>query len=67
MKTLTKNNVDLVRTDRQAPSFPSVMLKGVGAIWAASFVAGVTGDLWLAAMIMVGYPASWSVAWLVSK
>jgi hypothetical protein len=65
VRTLT--DVDLARADRQIPSFPSVLVKGVGSIWAASFVAGMTGDLWLAAMIMVGYPAAWSVAWLVSK
>jgi hypothetical protein len=66
VKTLTKD-VDLARTDRRTPSFLSVMIKGVGALWAASFVAGITGDLWLASMILVGYPAAWSVAWLISK
>lgn len=66
MKTLTKD-VDLVRADRQNLSFPSVMIKLAGAIWAASFVAGMTGDLWLASMVLVGYPAAWSVAWLISK
>lgn len=70
MRTLTKMsnvNVDLTRTDRQTPSFLSVMIKMVGTLWTASFVAGITGDVWLAAVVMVGYPAAWSVAWLISK
>lgn len=67
MKTLTKIDVDLVRNDRQAPSLLSVMIKMVGTVWMSSFLAGMTGDLWLAAVILVGYPAAWSVAWLISK
>jgi hypothetical protein len=68
VKTLTKLDVsDLVRTDRQAPEFLPVMIKMVGTVWMASFVAGITGDVWLAAVVMVGYPAAWSVAWLISK
>jgi hypothetical protein len=70
VRTLTKMsnvNVDLTRTDRQTPSFLSVMIKMVGTLWTASFVAGITGDVWLAAVVMVGYPAAWSVAWLISK
>jgi hypothetical protein len=60
-------NIDLARTDRQAPSFLSVMIKMIGTVWMAAFVAGLTGDVWLASVVMVGYPAAWSVAWLISK
>lgn len=69
MKTLTNNltRVDLIRTDRQGSSLLSVFVKGFGTLWAASFVAGATGDVWLTAMVMVGYPAAWSVAWIISK
>jgi hypothetical protein len=69
VKTLTKIdvNVDLVRDDRQAPSFLSMMIKMVGTVWMSSFLVGMTGDVWLAAVILVGYPAAWSVAWLISK
>lgn len=68
MNTLTRDiDVDLARTDRQAPSFLSVMVKMVGTLWASSFVFGMTGDEWLAAVVLVGYPAAWSVAWLISK
>lgn len=58
---------DLKRSDRQEPTFLSVMVKALGALWMASFVAGITGDAWLAAVILVGYPAAWSIAWLISK
>ena len=69
MKTLTgsKVAVDLVRDDRQTPAIISVMIKMISTVWLASFVAGSTGDLWLAAVVLVGYPAAWSVAWLISK
>jgi len=69
VKTLTKldTHVDLVRHDRQAPSLLSIMVKTVGTIWMASFLVGMTGDMWLASVVLVGYPAAWSIAWLVSK
>lgn len=70
MKTLTQKimvYVDLERTDRQNPSFVSMMVKVFGSVWMAAFVAGITGDVWLANVILVGYPAAWSVAWLISK
>jgi hypothetical protein len=69
VKTLTgsKVAVDLVRDDRQTPAIISVMIKMISTVWLASFVAGSTGDLWLAAVVLVGYPAAWSVAWLISK
>lgn len=66
MKTLT-TTIDLVRTDRQPVHFASIMVKMVGTIMASSFVAGSTGDLWLASVVVVGYPSSWAVAWLISK
>jgi len=68
VKTLTKIDVsELARTDRQVPSFLSIMIKAVGTFWASSFLVGMTGDMWLAAVVLVGYPAAWSVAWLISK
>jgi hypothetical protein len=67
VKTLIKPNVNLTRTDRQTPSFLSIMIKMIGTVWMASFVAGITGDLWLASVVVVGYPSAWAVAWLISK
>lgn len=61
------SDLDLTRADRQNPSFLSVMVKAMSTLWAAAFVVGSTGDVWLAAVVMVGYPAAWSVAWLISK
>lgn len=61
------DNVDLTRDDRQNPGFVSAFVKAIGTLFASAFVAGATGDVWLAAVVMVGYPAAWSVAWLVSK
>lgn len=66
MKTLTVS-VDLIRPDRQNPSLLSLVIKMIGTMWSAAFVAGTTEDVWLAAVILVGYPAAWSVAWLISK
>lgn len=63
MKTLT---VDLTRGNRQPISLLSTAIKAVGALWSASFLVGMTGDVWLASVVLVGYPAAWSVAWLVS-
>lgn len=74
MKALTSRlpgvgvvDIDLARTDRQRPAFLSVMVKAFGTLFAAAFLAGTTGDVWLAAVVAVGYPAAWSVAWLISK
>jgi hypothetical protein len=69
VKTLTRSRiaVDLVRDDRQAPTFISMLVKMISTVWVASFLAGATGDMWLAAVVLVGYPAAWSVAWLISK
>lgn len=60
-------SIDLVRPDRQTQSLLSIMVKMVQTIWTAAFVAGTTGDMWLAAMVLVGYPAAWSVAWIISR
>lgn len=69
VKTLTKTDVsvDLSRPDRQDPPLLSIMIKVIGTVWSAAFVAGITGDVWLAAVVLIGYPAAWSVAWLISK
>jgi hypothetical protein len=68
VKTLTRSmiNVDLVLDDRQPPPGISILIKAIGTLWTSAFLAGLTGDVWLAAMILVGYPAAWSVAWLIS-
>lgn len=65
MNTLTK--VDLARADRQPPVALSLAVKAIGTLAMASFVAGTTGDVWLASVILVGYPAAWSAAWIISK
>lgn len=75
MKTLTHvdltridlTNVDLTRVDRQNPSVMSVVVKVIGTLWLSAFIVGMTDDMWLATVVLVGYPAAWSVAWLISK
>lgn len=67
MELTREISTDLSRPNRQTPSFLSMMIKMVGTFWMSAFVAGITGDVWLAAVVLVGYPAAWSVAWLISK
>ena len=69
MRTLIRGevNLDLTRSDRQPPVMISLVVKAGGALWSAFFLLGLTGDAWLSAVALVGYPAAWSVAWLISK
>lgn len=45
----------------------SMIVKMAGTLAMSSFSLGMTGDPWIALFVLVGYPAAWSVAWLISR
>jgi hypothetical protein len=44
-----------------------MIVKMVGTLTMSSFSLAVTSDPWIALFVLVGYPAAWSVAWLISR
>jgi len=52
---------------RQDITFWSFLVKLVGTLWLASYVAGVSQDVWMTVAVAVGHPTAWAFAWLISR
>ena len=64
---VTRSTTERTPVVRPPIHFLSMIVKMVGTLTMSSFSLAVTSDPWIALFVLVGYPAAWSVAWLISR